>query len=280
MTGSATEVESVFREKFKEEPKLFYSPGRINLIGEHIDYNDGFVLPGAIDKGIFFAVALNGSDQINCYSIDFDESISIPLSEVRKMEGWKNYVLGIVNEFQKMNLPLQGFNCVFGGNIPIGGGMSSSAALEGGISYSLNELHDFKLSRKDLALLGQRAEHNFPSVKCGIMDQYANMLGKEETVLLLDCRNVSHEDIPLHLNGYEIILINTKVHHSLAGSEYNQRREECERGLSVLKKGLQINSFRDIQDVSQMLPYKNEMGEKVFDRCTFVDRKSTRSHVN
>jgi galactokinase len=148
--------------------------------------------------------------------------------------------------------------------------MSSSAALEGGISYSLNELHDFKLSRKDLALLGQRAEHNFPAVKCGIMDQYANMLGKEETVLLLDCRNVSHEDIPLHLNGYEIILINTKVHHSLAGSEYNQRREECERGLSVLKKELQINSFRDIQDVSQMLPYKNVMGEKVFDRCTFV----------
>lgn len=270
MNELAAEVEAAFKQKFNEEPHLYYSPGRINLIGEHVDYNDGFVLPGAIDKGIFFAIALNNSDKINCYSIDFDEDISVPLSEVKKMEGWKNYVLGVVNEYQKLDLSLKGFNCVFGGNIPIGGGMSSSAALEGGISYSLNELHDFKLSRKELALLGQRAEHNFPAVKCGIMDQYANMLGKEERVLLLDCRNISHEDIPLHLNGYEIILINTKVHHSLAGSEYNQRREECERGLSVLKKELKINSFRDVHTVSEMLPYKNQMGEKVFDRCTFV----------
>jgi len=270
MNELAAEVKAAFKEKFNEEPHLYYSPGRINLIGEHVDYNDGFVLPGAIDKGIFFAIALNNSDKISCYSIDFDENISLSLSDVKKMDGWKNYVLGVVKEFQKLKLPVQGFNCVFGGNIPIGGGMSSSAALEGGISYSLNELHDFKLNRKDLALLGQRAEHNFPEVKCGIMDQYANMLGKRETVLLLDCSKVSHEDIPLHLNGYEIILINTKVHHSLAGSEYNQRRQECEQGLSVLKKELHINSFRDIHDVAQMLPYKNEMGEKVFNRCMFV----------
>ena len=270
MNETAAEVKAAFKEKFNEEPNLYYSPGRINLIGEHIDYNDGFVLPGAIDKGIFFAIALNNSDKINCYSIDFNESISIPLSEVKKMDSWKNYVLGIVNEFQKLKLPVKGFNCVFGGNIPIGGGMSSSAALEGGISFSLNELCDFKMSRKELALLGQRAEHGFPAVNCGIMDQYANMMGKEETVLLLDCRNVTHEDIPLHINGYEIILINTKVHHSLAGSEYNQRRKECEKGLSILKRELNINSFRDIHDISEMLPFKNEMGEKVFDRCTFV----------
>lgn len=270
MNETAAEVKAAFKQKFNEEPHLYYSPGRINLIGEHVDYNDGYVMPGAIDKGIYFAVALNNSDKINCYSIDFDESISLPLSGVKQMDSWKNYVLGVVNEFQKLKLPVQGFNCVFGGNIPIGGGMSSSAALEGGISFSLNELCDFKMSRKELALLGQRAEHNFPAVKCGIMDQYANMMGKEETVLLLDCRNVSHEDIPLHINGYEIILINTKVHHSLAGSEYNQRRKECEKGLSILKRELNINSFRDIHDISEMLPFKNEMGEKVFDRCTFV----------
>ena len=123
-------------------------------------------MPGAIDKGIFFAIALNNSEEINCYSIDFDESISLPLSDVKKMEGWKNYVLGIVNEFQKLNLPVKGFNCAFGGNIPIGGGISSSAALEGGISYSLNELCNFKMSRKELALLGQRAEQTF-RVMCG-----------------------------------------------------------------------------------------------------------------
>ncbi len=270
MNESAADVRAVFIEKFKEEPKLFYSPGRINLIGEHVDYNDGFVMPAAIDKGIFFAVTLNDSEKINCYSIDFDESISIPLSDIKKMEGWQNYVLGVVSEFQKLRLPLKGFNCAFGGNIPIGGGISSSAALEGGISYSLNELCNFQLSRKELALLGQRAEHNFPGVMCGIMDQYANMMGNEKKVLLLDCKNVTHEDIPLHIEGYEIILINTKVHHSLAGSEYNQRRKECEKGMEILKRELNVESFRDIKDPAQLLPFKKEMGDKVYRRCLYV----------
>jgi len=265
-----SEVASAFKEKFKEEPRLYYSPGRINLIGEHVDYNDGYVMPGAIDKGIFFAVAINNSGIINCYSCDFNESISVPLKEVRQMDSWKNYVLGVVKEFQKLNLDIKGFNCAFGGNIPIGGGMSSSAALEGGISFSLNELCNFKMSRKELALLGQRAEHNYPEVNCGIMDQYANMMGKDDTVLLLDCKNVTHEEIPLHINGYDIILINTKVHHSLAGSAYNERRKEGEKGLSILKKELGINSFRDIDDVAKLSPFKNEMGKKVFDRCTFI----------
>jgi galactokinase len=270
MNETVVDVKNAFKEKFKEEPRLFYSPGRINLIGEHIDYNDGFVMPAAIDKGIFFAIALNNSDKINCYSIDFDERISLPLSEVRKMDGWKNYVLGVVNEFQKMDLPVKGFDCAFGGNIPIGGGLSSSAALEGGISFGLNELCNFKMSRKDLALLGQRAEHNFPGVMCGIMDQYANMMGKKNSVILLDTKNVSGEDIPLHLQGYEIILINTKVHHSLAASEYNQRRKECEKGLEILKKELHIQSFRDIKNPEELLPFKTEMGDEIYKRCLFV----------
>jgi galactokinase len=142
--------------------------------------------------------------------------------------------------------------------------------LEGGISFSLNELCNFKMSRKELALLGQRAEHNYPEVNCGIMDQYANMMGKDDTVLLLDCKNVTHEEIPLHIEGYDIILINTKVHHSLAGSAYNERRKEGEKGLSILKKGLGINSFRDLDHVAKLSPFKNDMGEKVFDRCTFI----------
>jgi len=270
MNETVVDVKNAFKEKFKEESRLFYSPGRINLIGEHIDYNDGFVMPAAIDKGIFFAIALNDSDKINCYSIDFDERISVPLSEVRKMDGWKNYVLGVVNEFQKMDLPVKGFDCAFGGNIPIGGGLSSSAALEGGISFGLNELCNFKMSRKDLALLGQRAEHNFPGVMCGIMDQYANMMGKKNSVILLDTKNVTGEDIPLHLQGYEIILINTKVHHSLAASEYNQRRKECEKGLEILKKGLGIQSFRDIKNPEQLSPFKTEMGTEIYKRCLFV----------
>jgi galactokinase len=270
MNESVADVKRIFEEKFKENPHLYNSPGRINLIGEHIDYNDGFVMPAAIDKGIFFAITLNNSENINCYSIDFDESISVPLSQVRKMDGWKNYVLGVVNEFQKLNLPISGFNCAFGGNIPIGGGLSSSAALEGGISFSLNNLCSFGLSRKDLALLGQRAEHNFPGVMCGIMDQYANMMSKKNTVMLLDTKNISNEYIPLNIEGYEIILINTKVHHSLAASEYNERRKECEKGMEILKKGLNIQSFRDIKNTEQLLPFKEQMGDKIYRRCLFV----------
>jgi len=263
-------VDRVFEEKFKEEPKLYYSPGRINLIGEHVDYNDGFVMPAAIDKGIFFAIALNNSEKINCYSVDFDEEISVPLSEVSKMDGWKNYILGVVNEFQIAKLPVQGFNCVFGGNIPIGGGLSSSAALEGGVSFGLNQLCNFGMDRKELALLGQRAEHNFPGVMCGIMDQYANMFGKKETVLLLDCMKVSHEDIPLHIEGYEIVLINTKVHHSLAASQYNARRKECEKGLEILKENSSVRSFRDVKSVSELEEFKDRMNETVFKRCLYV----------
>ncbi|MEO9003154.1 MAG: galactokinase [Ginsengibacter sp.] len=270
MNETLLRVKDAFSEKFKEEPHLYYSPGRINLIGEHVDYNDGFVMPAAIDKGIYFAIALNNSEEINCYSVDFDETISVPLSEVKKMDGWKNYVLGVVNEFLKLKLPIQGFDCTFGGNISIGGGISSSAALEGGISFSINELCNFQMDRKELALLGQRAEHNYPGVKCGIMDQYANMMGKKNTVILLDCKNVSHEYLPLNIEGFQIVLINTKVHHSLASSAYNQRRSECEEGLKILKRGLNINSFRDIKNPTDLIPFKTEMEDTVYKRCLFV----------
>ena len=270
MNETALKVKNTFGKKFKETPVLFYSPGRINLIGEHVDYNDGFVMPAAIDKGVYFAIALNNSEKINFYSIDFDESISINISEVKKSDGWKNYVLGVVNEIQKLNLPIEGFDCVFGGDIPIGGGMSSSAALEGGVSYGLNELSNFKMNRKELALLGQRAEHDFPNVKCGIMDQYANMLGKKKMVILLDCKKVTHEYVPLRLEGFQIVLINTKVHHSLASSAYNQRRNECEKGLKILQQESDIQSFRDIENPADLFGFEKIMGEAVYKRCSFV----------
>jgi galactokinase len=270
MNETALRVKNSFKEKFKVEPHLYYSPGRINLIGEHVDYNDGFVMPAAIDKGIYFAMALNESEQINLYSIDFNESISLPLSEVKKMDTWKNYVLGVVNEFQKLNLPLKGFDCLFGGNIPIGAGISSSAALEGGIAFGLNELFNFGLSRKDLALLCQRAEHNFPGVNCGIMDQYANMMGEKNSLILLDCMNITHEYIPLNMEGYEIVLINSKVHHSLASSEYNRRRKECEEGLNILKDYSNVQSFRDVSKPESLTGFENKMSKEVFKRCLYV----------
>ena len=268
--ASLSDVRKNFTEKFGGEPALFFSPGRINLIGEHIDYNDGFVMPAAIDKGINYAIAPNNTDEINFYSADFDESLSLKISDVKKMDGWKNYVLGVVNEFLLLHLPVKGFDCVFGGNIPIGAGMSSSAATEGGLAYGLNELFNFSLDRKELALLCQRAEHNFPEVMCGIMDQYANMFGKKDHVILLDCMDVTHEYLPLHLKDHKIVLINSKVHHSLASSEYNQRRKECAEGLEILKKYSNVQSFRDVRKPENLTGFENKMSKEVYKRCLYV----------
>lgn len=277
MNKIASAINSVFKENFSSSPHLYYSPGRINLIGEHVDYNDGFVMPAAIDKGVYYAVALNNSDELNFYSIDFREKLTINIADIRKLTGWKNYVLSVVNEFVVAGLAVRGFDCVFGGNIPNGGGLSSSAAVEGGVSFSLNELLHFGLSRKELALLGQRAEHNFPGVMCGIMDQYANMCGRKDNVLLLDCKKVEHEYFPLNLAGYKIVLINSKVHHSLASSEYNVRRQQCEEGLAILKKEKNISSFRDIARPEDLLPVKDKMPGAVYMRCLYVVEEISRT---
>jgi galactokinase len=270
MITIASKVSDTFKQKFSTTPKLYFSPGRINFIGEHIDYNDGFVMPAAIDKGVCYAIALNNTDEINFYSIDFNEKLTVPISDVKKMTGWKNYVLSVVNEFLIKGLKVKGFDCVFGGDIANGAGISSSAAVEGGLAFAINELFNFGFNRKELALLCQRAEHNFPGVKCGIMDQYANMHGKKDHVILLDTRSIEHKYFPLKLDGYEVVLINTKVHHSLASSEYNVRRKQCEEGLEILKKEKNISSFRDIKNADELLPVKDKMPPKVYDRCKFV----------
>ncbi len=270
MNTIAKKVSDIFKKNFSTSPHLFFSPGRINFIGEHIDYNDGFVMPAAIDKGMYYAIGLNNTDTINFISVDFNEKLSIHLDKIKKMAGWKNYVLSVVNEFILLNKKIKGFDCVFGGNIANGAGISSSAAVEGGLAFGINELFNFGLYRKELALLCQRAEHNFPGVMCGIMDQYANMFGKKDQVILLDCKSIEHQYFPLQLAGYEIVLINTKVHHSLASSEYNIRRKECEEGLQILKNELGINSFRDIKNPDELLPFKDKMREKVYNRCKYV----------
>jgi galactokinase len=270
MNSNASDVVRLFKEKFSKDPRLYYSPGRINFIGEHIDYNDGFVMPAAINKGIFYAIALNNTDTINFHSVDFNESLSVNTREVKKMNGWKNYVLSVVNEFIIKDLEVKGFDCLFHGNIANGAGISSSAAVEGGLAFGINELFKFGFSRKALALLCQRAEHNFPGVMCGIMDQYANMMGKKDHVILLDCRSIEHQYFPLQLSGYEIVLINTKVHHSLASSEYNVRRKQCEEGLLILKEGLHIDSFRDVKNAEDLLAFKDKMGEEIYLRCLYV----------
>ncbi|MEO6732496.1 MAG: galactokinase [Ferruginibacter sp.] len=270
MNTLARSVIKRFTENFPNKPQLFFSPGRINLIGEHVDYNDGFVMPAAINKGVYYAVAANGTDDINFYAADFDEHYSVNIHEIKKDHSWKNYVLSVINEFLLVGKDIHGFNCVFAGNIPIGSGMSSSAAVEGGLAFALNEIFNIGLRRVEMALLCQRAEHNFPNVQCGIMDQFANMNGKQDHVILLDCKSLDKEYFPLQLAGYKIVLINTKVHHSLASGEYNIRRQRCEEGLAILKQYLPIQSFRDIKTIEELEVAKNEMDPKVFDCCRYV----------
>ncbi len=270
MNKTILKINQLFKEKFKGESSGFWSPGRINLIGEHIDYNDGFVMPGAIDKGIYYAIALNGTDRFNFYAVDFDETLSIKQSEIKQSLGWKNYVLGVINEFTKLGKEINGFDCVIGGNIANGAGISSSAAVEGGMAFSINELMGFGLDRKELALLCQRAEHGFPGVNCGIMDQYANMYGKKDHVMLLDCQSITHEYLPFKLTDSTIVLINTNVHHNLAASAYNERRQQCEKGLKIMQTRLGISSFRDVENPEVLLQFKEEMGDIVYQRCLYV----------
>ncbi|MEO7490026.1 MAG: galactokinase [Ferruginibacter sp.] len=277
MNSIAVTVLNRFRESFTSEPTLYFSPGRINLIGEHVDYNDGFVLPAAIDKGVYYAVAPNDSDNLNFIAVDFDETLSVAVADIQKMSNWKNYVLSVVNEFLLLGVAVKGFDCVFAGDIPRGSGMSSSAAVEGGLAFALNEMLNTKLNRVELALLCQRAEHNYPHVNCGIMDQYANMMGHKDEVIMLDCKTIQHQYFPLRLQGCKIVLINSKVHHTLASGEYNIRRHRCEEGMAVLKSDLGIQSFRDINDVDALMPFKDKMEEKVFNCCLYVVEEIARA---
>ncbi len=270
MNPTATLVLQAFKKHFSSNPVLYFSPGRINLIGEHVDYNDGFVLPAAINKGMYYAIAANNSPGINFYAIDFGESWSGTLDDVHKSTEWRNYVLSVINEFKLLGKNIGGFDCVFGGDIPIGSGMSSSAAVEGGLAFAVNELFGWGYNRKELALLCQRAEHNYPNVKCGIMDMYANLFGKKDQVILLDCRAIEHEYFPMPLEDYCIVMINSKVHHSLASGEYNVRRQRCEEGMKILNAEGGIQSFRDAGIEDTLDKSKPLMSTPVYNCCRYV----------
>lgn len=277
MTPLANDVAKKFQSIFHQEPHIFYSPGRINLIGEHIDYNNGFVMPAAIDKGIWYAVAANNTNTIRVHSADMNEDLEISLNEIHKRDGWKNYILGVVDQLQKRNFAIGGFDAVFGGNIPIGGGMSSSAAVECGLAVALNSIFNLNISRVDIALICQKAEHTFPGVMCGIMDQFANMMGVKGHVLLLDCDSLDYEKLPFNMQDYCIVLINTKVHHTLTGGEYNERRKQCEEGLLLLKqKYPSAKNFRDIKP-AQIEDQKDALGEDVYKRCLYVTQEIERT---
>ncbi len=247
------EVKEHFLKKFKTNPILIFSPGRINIIGEHTDYNGGFVFPAAVDKGI--AAAIQKSDAGNCTAIalDLDSTIEFELDKLKpsKEGSWENYVFGVVAEIQNRNKVIGDFNIIFKGNIPGGAGMSSSAALENSVVFGLNELFDLGLTKTEMILISQKAEHNYVGVKCGIMDQYASMFGIKNNALLLDCRTIESKPYEIDFKEHQLMLINTNVKHSLSDSAYNDRRSACESIAELLK----IETLREAteEDLEQII---------------------------
>ena len=278
MITSAGEIAALFEQKFTSNPSLYFSPGRINLIGEHVDYNDGYVMPGAIDKGIFFAVAANNTNTIRAYSADMDDELVIGLEDIHVMSGWKNYILGVVDQLLKRGYAISGFDVAFGGFLPVGAGLSSSAAVECGLAFALSDIFNLGIGRVDIALICQKAEHTYPGVQCGIMDQFASVMGEEGHVLLLDCNTLEYETLPFHTTEHEIVLINSKVHHSLDGGEYNVRRQESEQGLAILKQQYPAAvTFRDITPEQVVAAKDNFTNGNVYNRCLFVTGEISRT---
>jgi galactokinase len=274
---SQDKIASLFQEKFKQSPRWFVAPGRINLIGEHTDYNEGFVMPAAIDKHFLFAVAPNHTSQFYLTALDLNESNSFSLDSLQPGSRWINYLMGVVDSFLKRGKKIGGLSCIFTSTIPAGAGLSSSAALCSGFGYALNEIFGCGLSRLDLALIAQEAEHRFAGTKCGIMDMYASLLSQEGSVMLLDCRSNQHQYLPVHFDDYEFLLIDTKVKHSLNTSGYNDRREACEEGVRILKKeNPAINSLRDVSEAA-LVSGRSQLNENVFRKCLYVVQEISRT---
>lgn len=272
----AKKIEKKYTELYNSAPLLFRSPGRVNIIGEHTDYNEGFVLPAAIDKAIYIAIGKNGEETVRLYSSEFDESYENQLSDIRPSEQhWANYVLGVVDQLKKRGYIIHGFNLVFDGDIPVGAGLSSSAAIECATAFALNEIFGLQISKMELVEIAQKAEHTYAGVMCGIMDQFASMNGKKDYVIKLDCRSLEFEYVPLKMDGIKIVLLNTNVKHSLASSEYNTRRQQCEEGVRLVKaQHPEVNSLRDV--TLAMLEQHVKKEEHIYNRCRYVVEENTR----
>jgi galactokinase len=267
-----------FQQTFGSEPaKTVLSPGRINIIGEHIDYNDGFVLPAAIDKIICFAFEKNNSDTAKIVAIDLNDEFEVCVNDDQKRTDsvWTNYLRGVLNQLKIKGFKLDGFNCVFSSNIPVGSGLSSSAALECGFLFGINELFDLKIKPVDIALMGQSAEH-WVGINCGIMDQFSSVMGQENKVIKIDCRTLEYEYHNADFNDYSLILFDSNVKHSLMTSAYNERRQQCEEGIAIIKSNFpEITSFRDCNE-QHVLELHDVMSANVFKRCLFVVKEIKR----
>lgn len=267
------EVKNSFKHTFKTIPLMVFSPGRINLIGEHTDYNDGFVFPAAINKGIALAIQKSKNKVSTVYALNKEETYQFSLDAVSPLEngGWRNYILGVVAEIKKRGIELGNFNIVFAGNIPGGAGMSSSAALENSVVYGLNKLFKLGISKKEMILISQQAEHNYAGVKCGIMDQYASMFGVKKSALLLDCRTIKSKLYKINFGDYKLLLINTNVKHDLSESAYNDRREVCEK----VSAKLSIKALRDAT-IADLDTIKSDITDEDYQKALYIIEENLR----
>lgn len=264
-------IRQKFISLFKNEPLIVRSPGRINLIGEHTDYNNGFVLPGAIDKAIYFAAATREDDEIHLFANDLNERYKGNTKElVKSGKHWPDYILGCLQQLQKAGHTIQGFNGVIGGDVPLGAGLSSSAAVECAVLFSFNKLFSLHLDRLTIVKLAQKAENEFVGVKSGIMDQFASVFGKKDNVIKLDCRSLEYVYVPFKVEGIKVALFDTNVKHSLASTEYNLRREQCEAGVALIQKQYpEVKSLRDatLKMVEEIIRPVNNV---IYRRCSYV----------
>ena len=259
-------VINAFRNRFNEEGTLYQSAGRINLIGEHTDYNGGFVFPGAVDCGITADIRSKDSAKVRVYAIDLDSYDEFGLTEEeRPKEKWAFYIYGVCREIIKRGYRISGFDAAFSGDVPLGAGMSSSAALESTFAFALNDIHQLGIDRFELARIGQSTEHNYCGVKCGIMDQFASLFGKKDQLMRLDCRSMEFEYFPFHPTDYQLVLLDTVVKHELVGSPYNRRRESCERVAAAIG----AETLRDAE-MSDLERVKDAISEEDYKRARYV----------
>ncbi len=260
-----------FKTLFGTDGDFFASAGRINLIGEHTDYNGGFVFPGAVDKGIIAEIKLNGTDKVCVFALDLDEYVEFGLNEEdAPSQSWARYVFGVCREIIKRGGRIAGFNAVFAGDVPLGAGMSSSAALESTFAFALDYLFDLHIDKFELARIGQSTEHNYCGVKCGIMDQFASIFGKAGSLMRLDCKTMEYKYYPFHPEGYRLVLVDSVVKHELASSAYNKRRESCERAAAAIRKNHpEVEFLRDAK-YEWLEEVKSEITEEDFKRAEYV----------
>ncbi|MBR1934422.1 MAG: galactokinase, partial [Muribaculaceae bacterium] len=260
-------LKELFVSHFGGEPLFYASSGRINLIGEHTDYNGGFVFPGAIDKYIMAAIAENGSERVRLYSADMDQSAEFGLNEEDKpAEQWACYIFGVCREVIKRGGTVKGFDAVFAGNVPLGAGLSSSAALESCFAFALNDMfNDNRFEKMELAKIGQSTEHNYCGVNCGIMDQFASVFGKKDHLMRMDCRSLEYKYFPFNPVGYKLVLLDSRVKHELVDSPYNKRRRSCERVAATLG----VDTLRDAT-MEMLEAARDKVSDEDYKRAVYV----------